>query len=105
MTTRDIDIVQRLQSAERWLAADLAIRGLGCVLLGLCALAAWWLYRMVQRPPAHPVTLGEFATGAGAVISWACGWALLGEGQGLFRLVVVPGRHARFKPTASRTGR
>lgn len=102
MTTRDIDIVQRLQSAERWLAADLAIRGLGCVLLGLCALAAWWLYRMVQRPPAHPATLGELATGAGAVISWACGWALLGEGQGLFRLVAVPGRYARFSPKRTR---
>lgn len=92
MTTRDI------HSVERWLAVDLAIRGIGCVLLGLCALAAWGLYRAVHRPPAHPATIGELAAGAGAVISWACGWALLGEGKGLFRQVAVPGRYARFTP-------
>lgn len=93
MTTRDVDLLQRLQSA------DLAIRGLGCVLLILCALAGSGLYRVVHRLPAHPATPGELATAAAAVVSWACGWALLGEGKGLFRQVTVPGRHAGFDRT------
>lgn len=103
--TRDIDILERLQSAERWLAADLAIRGLGCALLALCALAAWALYRMVNRPLSHSATIGELAAGAAAVVSWACGWALVGEGKGLFRRVAVPGRHAQVSFSAPRKRR
>jgi hypothetical protein len=102
MTTRDIDMLEGQQSAERWLAADLVIGGLGCALLALCALAAWALYRMVHRSPTLPATIGELAVGAAAVVTWACGWALVGEGKGLFRRVAVPDRHPRFTLTRSK---
>jgi len=92
------DVLRRLRSGERWLAADLAIRALGCAVLALGTAAGWWLYRAVNRPPSHPATLGEFAAGFLVVVCWSCGWGAIGEGQGLFRLVEVPGRHARFDP-------
>jgi len=92
------DVLHRLQSAERWFVGDLAIRGIGCLLLGLCAAAAWWLYRLVHQPPAHPASLAELAAGALTVVSWATGWAALGEGQGLFKRVTVPGRHGPSDP-------
>ena len=103
MTNRDVPLLQRLQAPRRWPAADRAIRALGCAVLGCCALAAWTLYRAVHRPPAHPATIGELASGAASVICWALGWALVGEGQGLFRRVAVPGRHTRFTAMTKET--
>ena len=32
------------------------------------------------------------------VVGWECGWAALGEGQGLFRLVELAGRYAYLDP-------
>ncbi|HEU4961538.1 MAG TPA: hypothetical protein VFT56_14175 [Sphingomonas sp.] len=77
---------------------DLVIRALGCVLLGVCAITAWWLYRSVHRPPAHPADAGELTEGALAVLSWAGGWAALGEGQGLFQRIAVPAAAASPVP-------
>ncbi|MGN6377284.1 MAG: hypothetical protein ACTHMG_17245 [Sphingomonas sp.] len=101
MTTHDLDLLERLQSPEPWPAADLALRGAGGMLLALCAVALWVLYRLVQRPPLHPATLAELAAAAGSVITWGCGWAALGEGKGLFRRVVAAGRHPH-RPSPSR---
>jgi hypothetical protein len=91
-------MVQRLRSAERWRAADLAIRAAGGAVLALGAAAAWWLHRSVNRAPGHQASVAELAAGLVVVLCWACGWAAIGEGQGLFRLVTVPGRHIGLNP-------
>ena len=90
--------LQRLRSDERWLAADLAIRGFGGALLGLCAAVACWLYRSVHRAPAHPASALELILGLAVASCWVTGWAALGQGQGLFRLIEVPGRPVHFHP-------
>lgn len=80
----------------RWRAADIAIRGVGALLLGVCAVSVCWLYRSVHRPPTHTTSVLEFAAAALVVLCWASGWAAIAEGQGLFRLVEVPGRYAHL---------
>jgi hypothetical protein len=77
-------------------AADIAIRSVGALLLGLCAASACWLYRSVNRPPVHATSALEFAATALVVLCWALGWAAVGEGQALFRLVEAPGRCAHL---------
>jgi len=84
-------ILRRLESDHPGWAAQIAIRSAGLVLLGLCAAAAWWLHRAVAQT-SHGLTLLEFLAAALAVTSGCLGWALLGEGPGLFRMVPVPGR-------------
>ena len=90
--------LQRLRSGERWWAADIAIRGVGVLLLGACAASADWLYRTDHRPPTHASGALEVAEALLIVLCWALGWAAVGEGQGLFRLVELPGRYAHFDP-------
>ncbi len=85
-------IRRRLESNQPGWAAQIAVRSAGLALLGLCAAAAWWLHRSVSQLPAHSATFLEFAAAALAVSSGCLGWALLGEGPGLFRLIPVPGR-------------
>jgi hypothetical protein len=85
-------ILRRLESDRPGWAAQIAVRSAGLALLGLCAAAAWWLHRSVHQLPHHSGTILEFAAAALAVISGCLGWALLGEGPGLFRLIPVPGR-------------
>ncbi|MCM8730075.1 hypothetical protein ACFO8O_03700 [Hephaestia sp. GCM10023244] len=90
--------LQRLRSGQRWLAADLAIRTLGCGLLGLCAAAVWWLYTAVQHAPSQPADLRDLAAAMLAVLCWAGGWVALAEGQKLFQLVEIPGRDGQIDP-------
>ncbi|MET0309370.1 MAG: hypothetical protein ABW023_11735 [Sphingomonas sp.] len=85
-------ILRRLESDKPGWAAQIAVRSAGLALLGLCAAAAWWLHRSVNQPPHHGATLLEFIAGLLAVASGCVGWALFGEGPGLFRLIPVPGR-------------
>lgn len=92
-------MMQRLQSGERWLAAEIALRGFGLFMLALCALSTLCLYHAVHRPPVHhqPDAI-EFALALGAATGWSIGWSFLVEGPGLFRLVDVPARHGRIVP-------
>jgi hypothetical protein len=87
-------ILRRLESERPGWAAQIAVRSAGLALLGLCAAAAWWLHRSVHQLPPHSAGLLEFAAAALAVTSGCLGWALLGEGPGLFRLIPNPGRIA-----------
>jgi hypothetical protein len=86
--------VQRLGSDQRRWRADIAIRGVGALLLGIAAACACWLHRLAHRLPVHTPGLLDFCVAMLVVLGWGCGWAALGEGQGLFRLVELPGRHA-----------
>jgi hypothetical protein len=87
-------ILRRLESDRPSWAVQIAVRSAGVALLGLCAAAAWWLHRSVSQLPHHGATFLEFAAAALAVASGCLGWALLGEGPGLFRLIPNPGRIA-----------
>jgi len=85
--------MRRLETDNPGWAAQIAVRSAGLVLLGLCAAVAWWLHRAVTQSP-HSLTLLEFLAAALTVTSGCLGWALLGEGPGLFRLIPNPGRIA-----------
>lgn len=85
-------ILRRLESDRPGWAAQIAVRSAGLALLGLSAAVAWWLHRSVNQAPSHGATLIELAAGLLAVASGCLGWALLGEGPGLFHLIPVPGR-------------
>lgn len=89
-------IMHRLESAERWWAAEIALRSAGLVTLALCAVAALWLYRTVNQPPRHEAEPLEYGAALFSFLSWSLGWAFLVEGPGLFKLVPVPPRHRRF---------
>jgi hypothetical protein len=82
-------IGQRLNSGERWWAAELALRLLGLALLGGCAIAAHAVVRLTAQRSG---TLLEFVV---ALVAFACltgGLALLIAGPGLFRLMPKPPR-------------
>lgn len=83
-------LIRRLESGKRWWAADIALRLIGLLLLGLCALAVTWLYRSVHQLPQHDANARELFAGLVAVQGWCCGTSLLAAGQGLFELVPVP---------------
>jgi hypothetical protein len=83
----------RLESGERWWAAECVLRAIGGALLALSAAMAAWLHRTL--PSAHSQAAG-FAAAALAVTCLSLGLALLFEGPGLFRLLPVPGRQAHF---------
>lgn len=85
-------ILRRLESDRPGWAVQIAVRSAGLALLGLCAATAWWLHRSVHQLPPHGATLLEYAAALLTVASGCLGWALLGEGPGLFRLIPVPGR-------------
>lgn len=88
--------LRRLRSDDRWWAADIATRGIGTLLLGVCAASACWLYRSIHRPPAHAANVLEFAAAALAVLCWTSGWATVAEGQKLFRLVKATGHYTHL---------
>ncbi len=89
-------ILRRLESGERWWAAEIALRSLGLALLGLCAAAAFWLSDDVRQPQYHEPTPLDFAAALLVFLGWSLGGALLVVGPGLFKLVPVPPRHRRF---------
>ncbi len=89
-------IMRRLETGERWWAAEIALRSFGLVLLGLCAMSALWLHRSAHQPPPHEARALEYGAALTAFMSWSLGWAFLVEGPGLFKLIPVPPRHRRF---------
>jgi hypothetical protein len=84
-------IMRRLQSAERWWAAEAVLRVLGLAALALAAGAGAWLYSSVHLPPRHQADVLEYFAGALVVLGWATGWPLLLLGKGLFKPVELPG--------------
>lgn len=88
--------LRRLESGAGGWPAQLSLRAGGALLLGLCALAVWALTVSMHRPPAHNASPAEYGEAVSSILTWALGWALLIEGPGLFRLIPVPPRHARF---------
>lgn len=91
-------IMRRLESGERWWAAEIIFRATGVALLALCSFAALWLYRSVRQLPPHDGRALEYGAALVAFLSWSLGWSCLVEGPGLFKLIPVPARHRRFVP-------
>jgi hypothetical protein len=85
-------IMRRLESGERWWAAEVALRAFGLVLLALCTAGTIWLYGSVHLPPAHEANAKELLAGFIAVGGWCLGWSFLVVGPGLFKLVPDPRR-------------
>jgi hypothetical protein len=90
------DFWRRMEKGEGAWPAQVAVRGLGALMLALCIGAGTWLCRSVARPPAHSIAALEALAAAVVVAGWWFGTAFLVEGPGLFRLVPVPGRHGGF---------
>ena len=82
----------RLQSDERWWAAEVVLRLVGLALLGICAAFGRIVVRLAGQPPPHQGTPAEFAIAALAFVCLTSGLALLFEGPGLFRLLPMPPR-------------
>lgn len=80
-------VMRRLQSGERWWAAEVAFRLAGLVLLELDAISFRRLEQWVTRPPAHAATGPEFALSCLVVVFFSSALACLIEGPGLFRLI------------------
>jgi hypothetical protein len=89
-------IMRRLESGERWWAAEAALRFFGLAMLALGAAAVIWLYGSVQQPPRHEASASELFASLVAVSGWCLGWPFLVVGQGLFKLVRVPGWRGGF---------
>jgi len=89
-------ILRRLESGERWWAAEIVLRSLGLALLMLCAATASWLCSDVHQPQFREPRPLDFAAALLVFLGWSLGWALFVVGPGLFRLVPVPPRYRRF---------
>jgi hypothetical protein len=85
-------ILRRIESENPGWQAQLGVRAIGLVLLGLCAAAGWWLHRAIHQWPPHGATLLEGGAAVLVAAGWCLGWAFLAEGPGLFRLIPVPDR-------------
>ncbi|OJW60080.1 MAG: hypothetical protein BGO57_05475 [Sphingomonadales bacterium 63-6] len=83
-------ILHRLETGQRWPAADLCLRLAGAALLSLCALAVAGLFRSVHQIPRHEPSPVELIAGLAVVQSWCLGTALFAAGQGLFEPVILP---------------
>jgi hypothetical protein len=89
-------ILRRLESGQRWWAAEAVLRGLGLAMLVAALAAGNWVCRSVQHLPTHPVTAFEFAGATSAVIGLSLGSAFTFEGPGLFRAIPVRPRARVF---------
>ena len=96
--------MHRLESGERWWAAEIILRSFGMALLGLCAVASVLLYRSVHQPPPHEARPIEFLEALLMVLGWSLGWSFLVVGPGLFKLVPVPGRCGSYSITSKDNG-
>ena len=90
-------IIERLQSGERWRAADVATRLIGGLFLLLAAYSAWVLRGWMQGMPRSSALLAactpsELGLAVVAFVSLVAALAFLIEGAGLFRLVPYPRR-------------
>ncbi len=84
--------LRRIERGERWWAAEAALRGVGLLLLVLCALAVWRLHLSMTRPVPHAARPLDYPLAASAVVCWWFGWAFAAEGPALFKLVPLPAR-------------
>ena len=85
-------ILRRLETGERWWAAEAAFAAVAFLMLSLAAWAAREVVLLVHRAPPHPGSPLEFVVALLAVLCGCLGLACLVEGPGLFRLVPVPPR-------------
>lgn len=92
------DCLARIRRGERLWVAELVVRLLGLVLLGLSLRLSLW----VQHQLGRVVTPAQFAAGLGVFGLLVCGLAALVEGPGLWRLLPVPG--LRKRPGGDRPG-
>jgi hypothetical protein len=83
-------ILRRLETGERWWAAQVAFAALALVLLSTAVSAARELCGLVAQAPVHEATPLEFVVAAFAVVCCWSGLACMIEGPGLFRLAPVP---------------
>ncbi|MDB5725546.1 MAG: hypothetical protein JWQ16_2300 [Novosphingobium sp.] len=85
-------VIRRLETGERWWAAELVVRLAGLILLGLCAVACLRLNRLEHQPPRHAASPLEALVAMLTYLSFSAGWALSLGGPALFRLVPIPKR-------------
>ena len=82
-------IRERLETGERWWAAECVLRAGG---LGLLALAGWLATSLRGRLVTAGVRPAQFLLGLLAVVLLAAAMALVCEGPGLFRRMSKPPR-------------
>lgn len=85
-------LLERLQSGQRWWAAELGLRALAGALLALALACFRHLELRVAGAAGAAPRPAEFAAAALAFAGTVAGLALLIEGPGLFRLVPYPRR-------------
>jgi hypothetical protein len=85
-------IIDRMRRGERCWPAEFALRGAGLVLLGLSALLAIALVRLMNHSPRGLETPFEFLLAALAFFCLTGGLALAFSGPGLFRDMPRPPR-------------
>lgn len=86
-------IRDHLARGERWWPAEVMLRVLGVLLLGLCAQVLGWLSRVLHQVPPHATRPVELLAAGAVFLACSCGVALLVEGPALFALVDLPVRH------------
>lgn len=84
--------LDRLRKGERWWAAEVVLRVGGLLLLDACYRAALLAHGLINTPPHHQATPGEFALCAATFLLLTCGLALSFEGRGLFKHIPMPPR-------------
>lgn len=82
--------LERLRKGERWWTAEVALRGLGMLVLTACYRLGIVGHRLVTTPPPHQATLGEFAVCLVIVVCLTSGLALTVFGPKLFEHVPIP---------------
>jgi hypothetical protein len=97
-------ILRRLESGERWWAAEIILRAFGLAMLGLCVAVSVWLYGAVHQPPPHEAGPLEFLAALVSVTGWSLGWSFLAVGPGLFKLVPVRRRRGSYSITFKNDG-
>ncbi|MDE8653443.1 hypothetical protein [Novosphingobium album (ex Liu et al. 2023)] len=83
--------IARLRAGERWLPAEIAMRGLGLLLLFACWHMALLARHMALTPAPHPATPADLAACAAVLVLLTGGITLTMEGPGLLRDVPLPG--------------
>lgn len=85
-----------LGEGRRWWPAEIALRGLGVLLLAAFWRVAQLVHRLTTTPPPHPASLGELGLCAASVVLLCGGLTLGGVGPGLFRHVPLPPHFTRY---------
>ncbi len=77
------------------LAADLLIRGLGLLGIGLSAGACLWLYRLLHTSPPPAPSLGQYALATVTFLGASIGSGLLALGGHIYDRVEIAERYRR----------